>query len=694
MGCEPRGNKCFSRLGRFSTLWTAQRVIGAASDHRKAPNPTGKTATMPAMPTYWTKTLIPTLRQAPSDAVVPSHQLMLRAGLIHQVGSGIYDYLPLGTRSLHKAMAIVRREMDAIGAAEVLMPALQPIDLWAPGTGTGRLLDYGDNLFRLKDRHEREQALGPTHEEVVTTLFGTFVNSYKDLPKTLYQIQTKFRDEFRPRFGVLRSREFQMKDSYSFHLQLEGPGGLNESYEDHRGAYHKIFRGCGIEVMEVEAAAGPVGGDASHEFMCPSPTGEDTILVSDKGNYAANVEKCETGPRKVGPAFEALVSRQDAKAPSRQDNETSRDREGAGSVDIPEPIANLEQVHTPGIKTIDDLCAFWKKDQGSKLKAENTLKTLVCKRDQGWVVAVVRGNDELNEAKLGHAVSGELALASDAELKDSGFTIGFVGAAIAAQRENVVLVVDPSATQHQFWVTGANETDYHVKGFDWHRDVIEPLGEKAAERIIVADIRNAVAGDPSPLNDGGTLEEKKGIELGHIFKLGDKYTKALGVTVADENNQPATPIMGCYGIGVNRILAAAIENPAGHDDGGIIWPVPLAPFTVLITPIKYDGKVKEVVDQLASELESRSPRSSNVGFPAIDVLIDDRDERPGPKFKDADLIGIPVRITVGDKGLSADDPFIELKARDGSNGPKGENVPVKQAVDATLGLLQKLTPAG
>jgi len=578
----------------------------------------------------------------------------------------------------------------------VLMPALQPIDLWAPGTGTGRLLDYGDNLFRLKDRHGREQALGPTHEEVVTTLFGTFVNSYKDLPKTLYQIQTKFRDEFRPRFGVLRSREFQMKDSYSFHLGMDGPGGLDASYEDHRQAYHKIFRGCGIEVMEVEAEAGPVGGNASHEFMCPSPTGEDTILVSNKGNYAANVEKCETGKREVcsylshGPAV-AEESRPDQP-----------------------PTGDLTEIHTPDAKSIEELCEGWKKFAGGKLEPQNTLKTLVfqgpsksCGEEQqnyNWIVAVIRGDHELNEAKLKQLCGDAINFAdADSEMA-SDLPIGYVGPHIALQLNKVWIVVDPDVATNQFWVAGANRSGYHVSHFHWQRDLFEDCENFVQWHhkhpgcgFSVADIRNATAGDPSPLNDGGILDERKGIELGHIFKLGDKYTKALNVTVADENNQPATPIMGCYGIGLNRILAAAIENPAGHDDSGIVWPVPLAPYTVLITPIKYEGEVKKAVDQLASDLEAksiptRSPHSLSVGLPPIDVLIDDRDERPGPKFKDADLIGIPVRITIGDKGLAESPPIVELKARDGSNGPKGERVPVDQAVEKTLALIASLLP--
>ncbi|MEM0915027.1 MAG: aminoacyl--tRNA ligase-related protein [Planctomycetota bacterium] len=559
------------------------------------------------------------------------------------------------------------------------------------------------------------------------------MKSYRDLPKSLYQIQTKFRDEFRPRFGLLRTREFQMKDAYSFHLpgpddnpagDHDDPGSLSCVYEQFRQAYHDIFRGCGVPAMQVEAEAGPIGGDASHEFMCPTPTGEDTILVSDMGNYAANVEKCATGERAIGPAFDE-------------------------SAETPAPIAELEKVHTPDIKSIDDLTTFWKKNQGSKLKPQNTLKTLVgigrfdpetygLHYNMCFIIAVVRGDREVNENKLGlmvkkHLTNRHFSIYFDGWLDDSmardwKLPIGFLGPDLICKLSTysngaprVFMFVDPEASQSGFWVTGANEVDSHVKGFDWHRDVITPLpdnhvigdqplsGEQkdllVKGEIIVADIRNAVAGDPSPLNDGGVLEERKGIELGHIFKLGDKYTRGLDVTVAGEDNQPVHPLMGCYGIGVNRILAAAIERDGGHDDAGIVWPVALAPYHVVITPIKYAGDVKDTVDRLAAELESRAlgKAADGVGGSTTDggtadtvrgfveVLIDDRDERPGPKFKDADLIGIPVRITVGDKGLGADQPFVEVKARDGSNGDKGEQVPVDQAIDHIIDLLSKLS---
>ncbi|MEO0964820.1 MAG: proline--tRNA ligase [Planctomycetota bacterium] len=671
------------------------------------------------MPTRWSQTLIPTARQAPADATVPSHQLLLRAGYIHPLAAGVYDYLPLGKRSLEKAIAIVRRHMDPI-SAEVFLPSLQPIDLWER---TQRRAAYGDNLFVVTDRHGRESALGPTHEEVITHLVGAFIKSYRDLPKSLYQIQTKFRDEFRPRFGLLRTREFQMKDAYSFHLpgpadnpagHHDDPGSLSCIYEQYRRAYHAIFADCGVPAMQVEAEAGPIGGDASHEFMCPTPTGEDTILVSDKGNYAANVEKCATGERAVGPAFD-------------------------DSAETPAPIAELEKVHTPDTMTIDELCAFWKKNQGSKLNPKNTLKTLIYKAIQDssighlYVGVVVRGDHEVNEAKLLAYVKSlleytvALELPATEELLQLGLPIGYLGPMSFNRDETGAwpVIVDPSATAHGFWVTGADKSQNHVKGFDWSRDFfdvhhtgsVDPITfggdyseeahrEASLSRVTIADVRNAEKDDPSPLNDGGVLEERKGIELGHIFKLGDKYTRGLDVTVAGEDNQPVHPLMGCYGIGVNRILAAAIERDGGHDESGIVWPVALAPYHVVITPIKYAGEVKDTVDRLAAELESRAlpvgKAADGVGGSTTDggiadtvrdfveVLIDDRDERPGPKFKDADLIGIPVRVTVGDKGLTAETPFVEVKARDGSNGDKGENVPVTEAVGYVVDLLGKL----
>jgi prolyl-tRNA synthetase len=583
--------------------------------------------------------LIPTARQVPGEAEVPSHQLMLRAGIIRRVGSGIYDYLPLGLRALHKAMAIVREEMNRAGAVEVLLPSLQPIELWER---TGRRTAYGENLFVVKDRHGREQALGPTHEEVITELVGGYVESYRQLPLTLYQIQTKFRDEFRPRFGVLRSREFQMKDAYSFHLNMEGPGGLDETYQAQFDAYCRIFERCGLPYRVVEAESGPIGGSASHEFMVPSPTGEDTILESDKGtpgsNYAANVEKCAIGPRE-------------------------HTLEG-------EPTGDLDKVHTPDCATIADVCKFM------KVKPKNMLKTLICQADDYMVIAIVRGDHDMNEAKLRAACGFDVHLADDALARESHFPVGFVGPHIAVGRDDVMLVIDHDAAQAQFWASGDNEVDHHVKHFNWKREVLDHV---PADRVKVADIRNAVEGDPSPKADGGVLRETKGIEIGHVFKLGTKYTHALDVTVLDEHNERRSVIMGCYGIGINRILAAAIERDApgnaGHDDKGIIWPAAIAPYAVLITPIKFEGEMRDTACGLASSLEQLG----------IDVLIDDRDERPGVKFNDADLIGIPIRVTIGDKALK--DGKVEIKPRTAADP---ELVPIEAAPARIAALLATL----
>jgi prolyl-tRNA synthetase len=617
------------------------------------------------MPTLWSKTLIPTLRQVPAEAEVPSHQLMLRAGLIRKLGAGVYDYLPLGYRSLRKAMEIVRREMEAAGAVEVFLPSLQPIELWEQ---TGRRAAYGENLFLVKDRHGRLQALGPTHEEVVTELAGAYIESYKQLPLTLYQIQTKFRDEFRPRFGVLRSREFQMKDAYSFHLRLEGPGGLDEVYQTQYDAYGRIFRRCGLSYVTVEAESGPIGGSASHEFMVPSPTGEDTILESDQGNYAANVQKCATGARPYVSTF------------------------AGGTLPEQPPKAELTDIHTPGCPGIDDVCAFFKKNLGSKLKTSNMLKTLVIGATSTGdgapavkpYLAVVRGDHDLNLAKLQTVIRERWPQAGAAPRVDLleldtartlGFAIGFVGPQLAATFPGGIgLVVDPDAALDQFWVTGANQVDHHVKGFHWKRDVLDPLGPAAADRVVVADIRNAVEGDPSPKNDGGVLHVRKGIEIGHVFKLGDRYTKALNITVLNEKNERQHPIMGCYGIGINRILAAALEHESGHDADGIIWPVAIAPYAVLITVIQYQGQAKTTAETLAAQLEAAG----------LDVLIDDRDERPGVKFKDADLIGIPVRITIGEKALA--NAQVEVKAR--KTGSQVELVAIGQAAARVQQLLQ------
>ncbi|MEE9131209.1 MAG: proline--tRNA ligase [Phycisphaerales bacterium] len=570
------------------------------------------------MPTLWSQTLIPTLRQDPADAEVPSHRLMLRAGLIRQLGSGLYTYLPLGWRALHKTIEIVRDEMNAAGAAEILMPALEPIELFAD---TKRDVEYGENLFRLTDRHGRHAALAPTHEEIITEFMAAYVESYRQLPLNLYQIQTKYRDEFRPRFGVLRSREFIMKDAYSFDLTVEG---LDTSYQAMYDAYCRIFDRCGLTYEIVEAESGPIGGSASHEFMVLCDTGEDTILKSDKGNYAANIDKCAIGER-------------------------------AWTFDGP-PTGDLEKVHTPDCASIEAVGQFM------KVKPKHLLKTLIyLSGKMDIVVAVVRGDHSVNEGKLEAAWGASVTLDEDlcAQLL---FPIGFVGPHIAAERGMPNLVVDYDAAQDQFWASGANEIDHHVKHFNWKRDVLDHID---SSRIKVADIRNAADGDPSPTGDGGTLREHRGIEVGHVFKLGTKYSDAMGFTVLDEDQKQRSVIMGCYGIGLGRIVAAAIE--IGHDADGIIWPASIAPYSVHIVPIKYEGELCKTCQSLAQQLEAAG----------LDVLIDDRPERPGVKFNDADLIGCPIRLTIGEKGLAQDS--VEFKRR-AAGKAKAELVKLDQVV--------------
>ena len=584
------------------------------------------------MVTFWTKTLIATLRQEPSEAEVPSHRLMLRAGLIRQLSAGIYTYLPLGWRALAKAIEIVRQEMDAAGAAELFMPAIEPLELMAR---TGRDVEYGDDLFRLQDRRNHDHALAPTHEEVITEALAAYVESHKQLPLCLYQIQTKFRDEPRPRYGVLRSREFIMKDAYSFHVTVDGPGGLDETYDRMYQAYCRIFDRCGLTYEIVEAESGPIGGSASHEFIVVCRTGEDTILKSDKGNYAANVEKCATGPRPW--SFEGA------------------------------PAGDLEEVHTPNLPGIVDVAEFL------EISPEQMLKTLVCESGAGWVLAVLRGDHELNGGKLKDACGGEVRLADEETARKAGFPVGFVSPAAVRSIDVARMIVDPDAAQPRPWVTGADKVDYHVRRFDWRRDVGDYLD---GDRLTVADIRYALDGDPSPKDDGGTLRARRGIEVGHVFKLGTKYSDAMGFTVLDEKQQSRPVIMGCYGIGPGRIIAAAIET--SHDEDGIIWPPPIAPYSVHIVTIKLAPDLCQTLDGLVERLEAAG----------LDVLIDDRPERPGVKFKDADLIGCPVRLTISAKTLAEDS--VELKLRTAGRG-KGELVRLADAPDRCLEALGQYT---
>ena len=559
-----------------------------------------------------TEFLLATEKETPADAVVVSHQLMMRSGMIRKLAAGLYTWMPLGLRTLRKVEAIVREEMNRAGAQEVLMPAVQPAELWEE---TGRWFQYGGELLRVKDRHNRDFCIGPTHEEVITDLARNNISSYKQLPLNLYQIQTKFRDETRPRFGVMRSREFIMKDAYSFHSTEES---LEETYNRMHTAYSNVFTRLGLDFRPVWADTGSIGGAKSHEFHVLASSGEDDIAFSTESDYAANVELAEA----LAPAGER-----------------------------PAATAELETVSTPDVTSIDDVAAFLKTDAANVLKAivvrgEHT--TEKAEGEPAPVVLFIRGDHELNEIKAEkiEGVASPLQFASDAEIEAIGGVTGFVG----PQGLTTKVYVDRAAAHMADFVCGANSKDAHLTGFNWERDCALPE---------VADLRNVVAGDPSPCGKG-TLEIKRGIEVGHIFQLGTKYSAAMNATVLDENGKARTMIMGCYGIGISRVVAAAIEQ--NHDDNGIVWPDAIAPFTVGIVPMGYQKSeaVTKATDELYEELKA-------AGF---DVYLDDRDKKtsPGVKFADMELIGIPHRVVVSDRSLEAGN--VEYAARrDGEKHP-------------------------
>lgn len=542
--------------------------------------------------------LLSTQKETPSDAVVISHQLMLRAGMIRKLASGLYTWLPMGLRALRKAEAIVREEMNKAGALEVLMPAIQPAELWQE---SGRWVQYGPELLRLRDRHDREFCVGPTHEEVITDLARNELNSYKQLPINFYQIQTKFRDEIRPRFGLMRGREFTMKDAYSFHLTQES---LQETYDRMHQAYCNIFTRLGLDFRPVQADTGSIGGTDSHEFHVLAESGEDDIVFSDSSDYAANIEKAEAIPRETERAA---------------------------------PVEALRLVDTPDTKTIAALVEQF------GLPIEKTIKTLIVHGlEEGQLIAlIIRGDHELNEIKAAnHAqVANPLVFASEAEIRA---TVGAGPGSLGPLNLPIPCIIDRSVALMSDFAAGANVDDKHYFGVNWERDL--PLPE-------VADLRNVVAGDPSP--DGqGTLVIKRGIEVGHIFQLGTKYSEAMNCKVLGESGKPVVLTMGCYGIGVSRVVAAAIEQ--NYDERGILWPEALAPFQVAIVPMKYENEsVREATDTLYAELLA-------AGY---DVLLDDRDKKtsPGVKFADMELIGIPHRIVVSDRGLA--DGMLEYKHR-------------------------------
>ena len=553
---------------------------------------------------------INTLRDVPADAEVVSHQLMLRAGLIRRLAAGLYTWLPIGLKVLRKVENIVREEMNRAGAIELLMPTIQPAELWQE---SGRWDQFGPELLRLKDRNERPFCYGPTHEEVITDIARRELKSYRQLPVNFYQIQTKFRDEIRPRFGVMRAREFTMKDAYSFHLD---EASLEQGYQAMYQAYSRIFARMNLRFRAVRADTGSIGGNASQEFHVLADSGEDAIAYSDADDYAANIEMAE------------------ALAPSAP-------RAAA--------TAAMQEVATPGVRTIAELTAFLKVD------AAHCLKTLLVEGTDGDVVAlVVRGDHELNAVKAQKlpGVFAPLKMATAEQVRAAtGCEPGFIGPVGLKLR----IYADRSAAQASDFVCGANRRDLHLTGVNWGRDLPEPE---------VVDIRNVVPGDPSP-SGKGTLGIARGIEVGHIFQLGRKYSQAMNATVLDEQGQSVTMFMGCYGIGVTRVVAAAIEQ--NHDERGIIWPEPIAPFIVSLIPINLQksARVREVAERLYGELQAAG----------IEVLFDDRDARPGVKFADDELLGIPHRLVVGDKGL--DRGVIEYKSRaDGS----GADVPLDSVV--------------
>ncbi len=593
----------------------------------------------------WSQFFIHTTKETPKDASAPSHKLMLRAGLIRQLAAGIYSYLPLGYRALRKVEAIVREEMNRAGAIELHMPVLQPLDIWQQ---TGRTVAMGDTLLRLggpEGDWRSQTVLGPTHEEVVTDIARAHLNSYKQLPVNLYQIQVKFRGEARPKSGVLRTREFLMKDAYSFHGDLES---LEEGYRKMYDAYCRIFSRCGLPYIAVEAESGPIGGDASHEFMVLTDAGEDMVAMSENGDHAANTERATFAPL---PQDEAAM--------------------------LP-----LKVVHTPSQRTIDEVTAFL------GTKPEQMVKTLVyVKRadsntDSGShskpgtasepgteqvFVVLVRGDHEVNENKLRRAAGSYLELANpDTIRRITGAEVGFAGP--HTLKGPCRLIIDQAVSVMRNAATGANKTGYHVVNLNPGRDF--PV---QGEHVTIVDIRGVVDGDLSPTGSGSPIRLRKAIEVGHVFKLGTKYSEAMEATFLDKNGKARPLIMGCYGIGLNRIMAAAIESH--HDAAGIIWPMSVAPFQAIIVALDpRDEQVVLVSNQIHDALE----------VAGVEVLLDDRDERAGFKFKDADLLGIPLRITVGKKSLA--EGVVELKPRDGETV---EKLSPHAAVERAAGMVRE-----
>ncbi|MBE7411984.1 MAG: proline--tRNA ligase [Leptospiraceae bacterium] len=529
------------------------------------------------------KYFIPTTKEDPSDAVVVSHKLMIRAGLVRKASSGLYNYLPMGLRVIKKIEKIVREEMDNSGALEFELPILTPEEIWSI---SGRWERMGKEMFRLKDRHEVEYCLGPTHEEGFTNLLKPILKSYKDLPINVYQIHTKFRDEIRPRFGVIRSREFTMKDAYSFHLDIES---LNETYEVMRKTYRKIFQRCGLKTISVQADSGTMGGSGSEEFMVVSPIGEETLTLCNSCGYSGNVEKT---PVKFSDKSEIQKN----------------------------PIA-VEKVSTPDIKTIQEVASYLSCETKDTVKA-----ILLVGNDGRKIVVFIRGDRELNEVKLlNHLSLLAVRQMSLNECKELSIEAGFTGPGLE-EKDGLIVLYDNSIDENKSYIVGGNEKGYHKKNFIFSREFSNPIS--------FLDLSKSEAGDECP-SCGKPLITEKGIEVGHIFKLGDKYTKAFDLKVSDKNGKPKTPTMGCYGIGVNRTMATILEQ--SNDSGGIIWPISVAPYEISIVSI---AKEKSDIDKVHSIYTSLVDSG-------LEVFWDDRDLSPGYKFKDSELIGFPIRLTLG-----------------------------------------------
>ena len=570
----------------------------------------------------WTQQLIPTLREVPQEAEIASHQLLLRAGLIRKLAGGLYTFLPLGRRALRKVEQIVREEMDRAGALEILMPAMHPQELWEQ---TGRFAVLKDVMFKIKDRQERNMVLGPTHEEVATELVAHEVQSYRQLPLNLYQIQTKFRDEIRPRFGLMRAKEFIMKDAYSFDAD---EAGVERSYRAMYTAYERIFKRCGLRTKAVEADSGAMGGSASHEFMVLADAGEDGLVECDACCYAANLDRAEGLHR--GP------------------------REFAGA-ELPPAV-----VPTPGRRTMAAVAAFF------QAPPARLIKTLIYLADQQPVAVLVPGDREVNELKLQRVLQATaLVLADDATIaRVTGAPVGFAGPVGLPLR----IVADEKLQGYRGAITGANQPDAHLINVDLARD---------ARIAAFADLSNALDGDSCPRCAAGRLHARRGIEVGHVFKLGTKYCTALGAGYLDAAGVRQTPIMGCYGIGVTRTLQAVLEQ--SRDDHGIIWPISIAPCAVEVLPINV---------QHAPTMQAALALTAALEHAGCDVLLDDRDERPGVKFKDADLLGLPIRVNIGEKSLAKG--VVEIKLR--HNGSLTA-VPPEQAPAAVQACAQELWAA-